>query len=249
MLKNKPWLSWFLSGLLGLLILGGVGFVVWANHTPPLQDEALQALNSTQVLVTPEGGLQFQPRGRLPETGLIFYPGGRVDPRAYAPAARDMAAAGFLVVIPSMPLNLAVLNINAAVEVMGEHPDIQRWVIGGHSLGGAMAAAYAGNHPDTVEGLALWAAFPGTRTDLSGTDLQVISIYGTRDGLATPEEVTDAVDRLPGDTRWVPIAGGNHAGFGWYGPQRGDRPATISQEEQQKQILQAMLHFLSDIEG
>jgi len=38
-------------------------------------------------------------------------------------------------------------------------------------------------------------------------------------------------------TQWVAIDGGDHAQFGWYGPQDGDQPATISREAQQAQVL------------
>ena len=54
----------------------------------------------------------------MPRAGLILYPGGLVDPQAYAPAARDIASAGFLVVIPPMPLDLAVFAPGKAGEVI-----------------------------------------------------------------------------------------------------------------------------------
>jgi pimeloyl-ACP methyl ester carboxylesterase len=37
--------------------------------------------------------------------------------------------------------------------VIAAHPEIERWAIGGHSLGGTMAASYADDHRATISGL------------------------------------------------------------------------------------------------
>jgi dienelactone hydrolase len=144
-----------------------------------------------------------------------------------------------------MPLNLAVFAPDRAAEVMAAFPQIGRWAVGGHSLGGAMAARFALQNPDAVQGLVLWAAYPASTDDLSGHPLAVASIYGTLDGLATEDKIAASRPLLPGNTLWVAIEGGNHAQFGWYGPQSGDGTATISREEQQRQIVAATLELLS----
>jgi hypothetical protein len=41
--------------------------------------------------------------------------------------------------ILTMPLNLAVLTPDAADAIIASHPIIDRWFVGGHSLGGAMS--------------------------------------------------------------------------------------------------------------
>jgi acetyl esterase/lipase len=232
--------------LLVLLVVVSAGFVLYTKvRTLGPQQEALEALESTdEVQVTTDGWLIFQPRDRAPETGLVIYPGGLVDARSYAPLARDIAAEGHLVVIVPMPFNLAVLGSGRAAEVIESYPEIERWAIGGHSLGGAMASRYARQNRDRVSALALWAAWPDASDDLSTTDLAVTSIYGTRDGVATVEEIEDSRSLLPPDTEFVPIEGGNHAQFGWYGPQSGDNPATISHSEQQAQTVAATLELL-----
>jgi hypothetical protein len=168
----------------------------------------------------------FQPLVDPKPTGFIFYPGGLVDPRAYAPQARAIAEKGYPVVIVPMPLNLTVFGASRASEVMAEFPDIAQWVIGGHSLGGKMAANFVANHPGAVEGLIFWGAAP-TSDDLVAeqTGLIVYSLYGTLDGLTTPAEVLAAAPLLPPGTRFIPIEGGNHAQFGWYSDQSGDNPS------------------------
>jgi pimeloyl-ACP methyl ester carboxylesterase len=198
-------------------------------------------------LVTTQDRLIFRPVEQNLSTGLIFYPGGRVDPRSYAPAARDIAAEGHLVVIVPMPLNLAFLAPDRASTVVASFSEIEHWVIGGHSLGGAMAARFAYQSPSMVEGLLLWASYPARGNDLSDRDILVTSIYGTRDGLATPEEITASRALVPPNTEWVEIAGGNHAQFGWYGPQSGDNAATISREAQQREAVAASVALLERV--
>jgi dienelactone hydrolase len=146
-----------------------------------------------------------------------------------------------------MPLALAVLAPDEALDVMAANPTISSWVIGGHSLGGAMAARFAYTHPEDVDGLVLWAAYPASTDDLSEYDVTVTSIFGTLDGLATGDKIDASRPLLPPDTRWVPIEGGNHAQFGDYGAQAGDGVATISPAGQQAQAAEATVDLLEEI--
>ena len=121
-------------------------------------------------------------------------------------------------------------------------------MIGGHSLGGAMAARFVDQNPGTLDGLALWAAYPAESNSLADDSIAVISISGTLDGLANVRKIQNSVPFLPADTIFLPIEGGNHAQFGFYGEQNGDLPATISREAQQDQIVEAMIEFLAGLE-
>ena len=243
--KHLPLWARILLAVLGLLAVLVVGFVTWGETPARPMKEALAALPSTaQVTVTTDKWLTFQPAGVQPVTGFIIYPGGRVDYRAYAPTARKIAEQGYLVVIVPMPLNLAVFKPDAAADVMTTHPEIQHWAVGGHSLGGSMAAHFVHAHPGAIQGLILWASYPAGSDDLSSSRLKVLSISGTLDGLSTPKKIEASRALLPAGTIFVFIAGGDHAQFGWYGPQVGDQPATISREEQQAQIVRASLDFL-----
>jgi dienelactone hydrolase len=166
-----------------------------------------------------------------------------VDARSYAPVARAFAEEeGLLAVIVPMPLNLAVFGVNAAADVIAANPAIERWIIGGHSLGGAMASSFAAENE--VDALALWASFPANDSLATRTDLPIISLYGTNDGVATPEDIAASRPNLPPNTIWSPIEGGNHAQFGWYGDQPGDGVATISREAQQAQVLRETADLL-----
>jgi dienelactone hydrolase len=249
MARTRRWWPCGAVVLLALLVIAGGGFVWWATNVPAPLPDALQALESSgEVEVRQEDWLVFQPTASNPTVGFIFYPGGRVDARAYAPVAEQIAASGFLVIIVPMPLNLAIADANAANRVIAAYPQIERWVVGGHSLGGAMAARYVYNHPGAVDGLVLWAAYPAESDDLSNRqDLVVTSIYGTEDGLATVEQVEASRALLPPASSFIAIPGGNHAQFGSYGDQAGDRPATITRAEQQGMAAAAtltVLHYL-----
>lgn len=228
------------------LVAGALGFFTWVGNPRQAMPFALSSLVSdSQVSVQTDPWLVFTPVEGSPKVGLIIYPGGLVDHRAYAPTARAVAAAGYLVIIPPMPLNLAVFDWDITAEIIAAYPDISHWAVGGHSLGGTMAARFIDQNPGKIEGLVLWASYPAEKNDLSETDLAVTSIYGTLDGVAEPEVVLAARVLLPKSTTWVPIMGGNHAQFGWYGEQKGDNPALISREEQGAQIVVGTMELLS----
>ena len=227
-----------------------IGFLVWAGRPAMATAEALDALTTDErVIVTTAPWLVFTPVTPTATTGLIFYPGGLVDPRAYAPAARAIAAEGYLVAIVPMPFNLAVLAPNRGLDVMAAYPTIKRWAVGGHSLGGAMAANFAASQDEAVNALILWASYPASNNSLARReDLQVTSIYGTNDGLTTPDKIKESRALLPPDSSFVAIEGGNHAQFGWYGAQDGDNPAAIPHEEQEAQTITATLAALAAIQ-
>lgn len=244
--RRARWL-WLLLTV-PLLLVGG--FVLWAEAVPTPMPAVRSALATNErVEVSTDPWLVFRPKQDQPVVGLVLYPGGRVPPQAYAPAAHALAERGYLVAIVPMPFNLAFFRPSAAKDVIDAFPQVTHWAVGGHSLGGAMAARFAHRFPDTAKGLALWASYPAASDDLSGRDIAVTSIYGTRDGLATLEKVNASRRLLPPDTVWVAIEGGNHAQFGWYGSQAGDNEATISRTEQQQQIVEATAQLLRSLAG
>lgn len=229
-----------------LLALGVVGYVWLTDLADPMPETEAALVSDETVVVETEPWLTFTP-AEASDVGFIFYPGGRVPAQAYAPPVRAIADAGYLSVVPSMPFGLAVLAPDAANGIIDAHPEIERWVIGGHSLGGVMAADFAADH-ELVEGLTLWASFPAEGTDLSGSSLAVDSVFASEDGLTTVDDIEASREQLPADTAFVEVVGGNHAGFGWYGQQDGDGVATISREEQQAQVVEATLDLLEAVE-
>jgi len=246
--KRLPLWARLTLELLALLVLLAGGFVIWGSTPARPMPEVYERVPGLDEISAGERWLTFLPDGGSPTVGLILYPGGRVDFRAYAPTAQAIAEQGYFVALMRMPLNLAVFAPDAAAEVIAAYPEIAHWAVGGHSLGGAMAAHFVATHPGAVDGLVLWAAYPASSDDLSQSGVRVVSISASFDGLATPEKIDASRPLLPADTVWVTIQGGNHAQFGWYGPQPGDDPAAISRETQQAQIIEATVEFLESLQ-
>jgi pimeloyl-ACP methyl ester carboxylesterase len=124
--------------------------------------------------------------------------------------------------------------------------DVKAWVVGGHSLGGAVAALFARDHPGRLSGLLLCGTTHPRDFDLSKLDRPVTKVYATNDGVADVEQTRRNGKLLPARTRWISVEGGNHAQFGWYGPQSGDKPATISREQQQEAVVRAAVELLGE---
>ena len=170
--------------------------------------------------------------------GLVFYPGAKIQPEAYAPLMQDCARQGILCVIVKPTFNLALLSIDAASGAVNEFPEVTRWIMAGHSMGGVAACEYVAAHPDDAYALALLAAYPAA--DLSGFRGNAVTLIGTEDLVLNRKSYENARPNLPKATREIVIQGGNHAGFGNYGAQNNDGVATISPEEQQKQTADAI---------
>lgn len=233
----------------GLLLLSLSVFIIWASTPLGPQSDVFSTIESGEnVVVHNNGGLVFSPSIPISSTGIILYPGGRVDYRSYAPLARSIAEQGYLVIIPKMVLNLAVFSSNAAEKYISGFPQIDHWIIGGHSLGGAMAASYAYQNPEIIDGLILISAYTTEASDLSESELPVLSISGSQDGLSTPEKVKSYKNLLPPNANFVFIEGGNHAQMGSYGSQSGDGIASISQIDQQKIVADQIIQFIKSIQ-
>ncbi len=205
--------------LLAVLLAVYVAFGVYVSdyyHADPAAEDAL--VSDDVVSVTKQNGnWVFAPES--PTAGLIFYPGGKVENTAYAP------------------------DMNAADSIPERFSEVTDWYIGGHSLGGAMAASYAAKHTDELDGLVLLAAY--STADLTDSGLRIYSTYGSEDGVLNREKYEADRTNLPQDTTETVIDGGCHAGFGSYGAQKGDGTPTISAEEQQRQTADALAAWMN----
>jgi len=74
-----------------------------------------------------------------------------------------------------------IIGEDIADRIIAVHPEIDRWVISGHSVGGAMAAQYTHTHSESIAGLVIWASYPPDKADLSGLEIPVTLIYGSRE--------------------------------------------------------------------
>ena len=216
-----------------LLIVCGIvaAVVVWLGSGYHADEAAAAVLEAPSAGVTVErrnDRIVFRPENC--EAGLIFYPGGRVQFEAYAPLMDALAARGVLCVLLRMPGDLAVLKPDAADSVRADFPEVGRWFIAGHSLGGSVAAINAEKNPGTYEGLILLASY--SDRDLRDSGLRVLSIVGTEDGVLNRARYEDGKALLPDGAQELVIKGGCHSYFGSYGMQKGDGTPTISFEAQ-----------------
>ncbi|MGT2666070.1 alpha/beta hydrolase [Streptococcus rifensis] len=173
---------------------------------------------------------------------LIIYGGGLVETQAYAYLAVSLAENGSPVYLLKSPLKLPILNQDQALQVIEQH-DLQDVHLIGHSLGG-VAASTAASSSDTIKGLILLASYPSEKTDLSQSKLVVLSITADHDQVLNWETYDQAKKRLPQNTQYVTIPGGNHSGFGLYGQQDGDGQSTMTPLQQQKELISIITRFL-----
>lgn len=237
-MKKTKIMQW-LSGILLLLFLVGIvsAYFYVQDYYRADQDAIAQATDQMvekNISAWKEGNLTYfyPPKDKALNKGFIFYPGGKVAAEAYLPLLSQITERGYTVVLVEMPFNLAVLDSDAALEVIKKVPAVNDWYLGGHSLGGAMASGLMKKHAESFKGLILLAAYP-----INDATVPSLAIYGSNDKV------------LRWDNEFPPTAlqileGGNHAQFGDYGPQEGDGEATLSRANQQRQTVELIDAFI-----
>jgi hypothetical protein len=245
--------GWRVAGVVVILVLGFAWLALTAWLRPYTAIEpALSAMRSDTAVTVSETATEIvlAPAHGTSATGVFFQPGALVDPRAYAAVLRPLAEAGHTVVIPKQPLGIAFLAVGAFDEARPRFPAVTGWVVGGHSLGGTVAAmeADAADHDATAPaiGLLLYASYPANDISTSLTTA-ALSLSGSRDGLATPDKITASRADLPADAEFVQIEGASHAQFGSYGPQAGDGTPTISDADARTPISDASVRFVDGL--
>lgn len=244
--------GWRRAGRVALLVVGAAWIVLVAWLRPFVAVEpALEDMRSDDAVTVTEGATRYvlTPAGGGDGTAVFFQPGARVDARAYVAVLRPLAEAGHTVVVAKQPLGIAFLATGAFDDARAA-VDADRWVVGGHSLGGTVAAMAAETADDDAEapaaGLLLFASYPAG--DMSGTlTAAVASVSGSEDGLATPAKIDASRADLPADAAFTVVEGAGHAYFGDYGPQPGDGTPTITHDDARAQISGAAVAFVDGL--
>jgi pimeloyl-ACP methyl ester carboxylesterase len=250
--RRRTWRAVLAVVVVAVLLLSTAFFVYVSDFSraTPAAVAALASDAAVQVVEVPSGWA-FVPTGETESTGLVVYPGGKVDEKAYAPLCRALAEAGYPVALVRMPFKLAVFGIGRGKDGMRDLESAlasagksapSRYVAAGHSLGGVMAARFALTDPSRFAGVAFWAAYADQ--DLKPAGFAAVTILGSEDKVLDLAAVAKARANLPVDAETVVVPGGNHAGFGDYGAQKGDGTATISGADQRAAVVAAMKTFL-----
>lgn len=239
--RGRRVVAWVFASLGAVIVAVIVGFLLWANiGVMAAEPAALAAVRADPAVTLTDAGDAWvlAPSSGDSDTGLVFIPGAKVEPVAYAATLVGVVDEGVTVVITKPTLNLAFFDFRPLSAFTDLVPGVKDWFVGGHSLGGVRACQLA----EGTDGLVLLGSY--CANDLSESGLAALSISGSEDGLSTPEKIDTNKHLLPADTEFVVIEGGNHAGFGAYGPQGGDGAATIPESDIQAQITDALGPFL-----
>ncbi|HDR7624261.1 TPA: alpha/beta hydrolase [Bacillus mycoides] len=232
----KKWMKIVLYSLLGILLMGSITFFVWSQFTYKPTKEALSLVDDKKE----EDNIVFgQKESKI---GIIFYQGAKVEAEAYSYLGEALAKDGHVVVMPKLPLNLAILGINVVDSVIEKYPEVQKWYVAGHSMGGAMISKYAFQHEDKVDGIIFLGSYPAE--DFSTKSLPMLSIYGEVDALATVEKIENNKKLMSKNATMHMIKGGNHAHFGMYGEQKGDNASLITSKAQQDETVKVIEEWL-----
>lgn len=238
-------LWWVLGSVAALLLVAIVGVLIYSQVGVMAAEPApLAAVRADdRITVTDEGGaIVLSPAAAASDVGLVYIPGAKVDPWAYAAKMSGVVAeSGVTVVITKPWLNLAFFDLRPLSAFTDLAPEVKTWVVGGHSLGGVRACQLAGD----ADALALFASY--CATDLSGSDLPVLSIGGSQDGVSTPQDIAAARPRLPADAVLVEIEGASHSSFGDYGPQAGDGTPIISDDDMTAELTALVGDFTASL--
>lgn len=242
--KNSK-IKWILVGIGGVVGVIVIALTIYFASYYRARDIAKASLESGNGIIVENRSDYVLFDGPSSSDLLVFYPGARVDYRAYAPLMRRLAEQDIDCALVKMPLNFAIFKQNAFDDVMDSlrvgYQPYEHFYIGGHSMGGAMAAVYAANNPEKVEGLIMLAAYP---TKPLVNDLKVLEIYGSEDTVINRKKLSEGAQYLPENAVVYEIAGGNHAQFGDYGAQSGDGEATIPTDKQLDETVEQISNLL-----
>jgi hypothetical protein len=238
-----------------VFVLWAVFVAVWVANSYRTRGVSGEMLRSGPELLVIDGAaaLEFLPRSVANKSALIFVCGSGVAASAYAPLLRPVAEAGHPVFIVKLPYRFAAFESHkqAAIDhvsgVIAAHPEISRWVVSGHSLGGALACRAVKSRPKDFSAMVLIGT-THPKEDMSALLMPVTKAYATNDRVASLDRMFANKRLLPASTRWVEIKGGNHSQFGRYGHQLLDGKATISREAQEAATRAVILEVLNETE-
>lgn len=232
--SKKSILKKIFIGIFILLLALTVGFFVYLSDYYRADELATDLLQNDPSIHLKSNHLVIRPVEST-NRAIIYYPGAKVEYHAYLPLLKEISErSDIMIILVKMPFNMAIFDSDAADEIISSYPEVEHWFMAGHSMGGAMASAYASKNPNQVDGIILMGAY------LYGSypEEKTLTIYGTLN--------SSVADKIDYTSNIVVIEGGNHAQFGNYGPQKGDPAASITDLKQQSITVDSVHDFLEE---
>ena len=230
----KKWIIRILLSIVVLLVVLASAFAIWAQFDYAPTKEAMS------YSLAPDGNDFVFGMGDE-EIGFIFYQGAKVQPEAYSYVGHQLAEDGHFVVIPLLLFNIALLDSNRGLYVIDEYPDITKWYLMGHSLGGSAASTIA-QASNKIKGIIFLASHP-----IDAIDVPSLTVYGEIDDVLPVEDIEASRENLSEDAVFYEIKDGNHANFGMYGEQKGDNVSPLSAKEQLDETLSVIREFVKNM--
>lgn len=230
-------------------------------------DEANSFVKSSEVSISEDSNLiTISPKNPDNKFGVIFLQGGKVDTNAYVNIMTKLSYKfNSKVYIPKLLFNIAFLSPNAPDNIINSHPEIENWVLIGHSLGGVVMGNFYDNTVNTpiirsiqcikapclqkctnskkISNIVFWGSYANANlTDnfsncLSNSNT-IVNIKGDIDGELDMNSFNLSVKNVPNDfSKFITITGLNHSTFGDYGLQSGDHQISRSKDELQQEII------------
>ncbi|WP_175638417.1 alpha/beta fold hydrolase [Metabacillus schmidteae] len=242
-MKRK--ITYILLGITLLLVVLFLGFFTWSQQTYKPSSELYTLIDESEIQYE-DDWIIFNQHSTT-KLGIVLYPGAKVEPEAYSYYGQQLAEKGYLVAIPNVRFNFALLDSSKATKIIESYPSVEKWIIGGHSLGGVAAAKFAYDHPKKVDGVFLLGSYTSEGNDFSKTMTPILSLYAEKDGLTTVGKINETKELLSRNATIHEIKGGNHAQFGVYGFQKGDNEAAISVKKQQDEMVSVTSEWINEI--
>ena len=247
---KKIWFWVVLLAGAALLLLGSYYVLTEVIFGPSaIVKSAMQSDAAVKVeFLESKSWMVMTPINQPIRAGLLMYPENYQDIRMYAPVLRRISEAGYQVVIVARRGKYSYSPVEESkriAKILDTYSQVENWFIGAHSWETNAIAVYLTKPDPRFRGVILWGGRVYAESDISGTLLPVMNIYGTLDD-QNENLLKGNQPFLPANVQIEWIDGGNRTNFADFGPLSRDVGASIPREEQQKQTAEYTIQFMEE---